>query len=149
VIPCVDDAVFDLLHRQVFRHWIDVLGRVVTALSFMLLPFLSLALFFFVACNNAAVMEIFQDKKDERGEAFAVDANQCDNAQRQRGQAQNDDFSSQCQGGHREHRYADSQHDNQCLGCVAELQQSAEKSPAFNKIGRDDIGVIFIWFTHI
>ena len=149
MIPCVDDAVFDLLHRQVFRHWIDVLGRVVTALSFMLLPFLSLALFFFVACNNAAVMEIFQDKKDERGEAFAVDANQCDDAQRQRGQAQNDDFSSQCQGGHREHRYADSQHDNQCLGCIAQLQQPAEKSPAFNKIGRDDIGVIFIWFTHI
>ena len=94
-------------------------------------------------------MEIFQGKKDERGEAFAVDANQRDDAKRQRGQAQNDNFSSQRQCGHREHRYADSQHDNQRLGCIAELQQSAEKSPAFNKIGWDDIGVIFIWFTHI
>ena len=149
VIPCVDDAVFDLLHRQVFRHWIDVLGRVVTVLSFSLLPLLPLALFLFIACNNAAVMEVFQDKEDERGETFAVDAYQCDNAQWQRGQAQNDDLGCQCQGGDREYRYADGQHDNQCLGCIAELQQSAEKSPALNKIGRDDIGVIFIWFTHI
>lgn len=64
-------------------------------------------------------------------------------------EAQGRHYSSQCQGGHREHRYADSQHDNQRLGCVAELQQPAEKSPALNKIGRDDIGVIFIWLTHI
>lgn len=88
----------------------------------MLLPFLSLALFFFVACNNAAVMEIFQDKKDERGEAFAVDANQCDDAKRQCSQAKNDDLGSQRQCGHRKHRQADSQHDSQRLGCIAELQ---------------------------
>ena len=149
VIPCVDDAVFDSFHRQIFRHGIDVLGCGVTALGFMLLPFLPLALFLLIACNNAAVMEIFQDKEDERGQAFAVDAHQGDNAQRQRGQAQNDDLGCQCQCGDREHRYADSQHDNQRLGCVAELQQSAEKSPALNKVGRDDIGVIIIWFTHI
>ena len=65
VIPCVDDAVFDLLHRQVFRHWIDVLGRVVTALSFSLLAFFPLVLSLFIACNNTAVAEIFQNKKDK------------------------------------------------------------------------------------
>lgn len=149
VIPCVDDAVFDLLHGQVLRHGIDVLGCGVTALGFMLPPFLPPALFLFIACNNAAVMEVFQDKEDERGQAFAVDAHQCDNAQRQCGQAQNDDLGCQCQSGHRENRYADSQNDNQCLGRVAELQQPAEKSPALNKIGRDDIGIIIICFTHI
>ena len=65
VIPCVDDAVFDLLHRQVFCHWIDVLGRVVTALSFSLLAFFPLVLSLFIACNNTAVAEIFQNKKDK------------------------------------------------------------------------------------
>ena len=94
-------------------------------------------------------MEVFQDKEDKRGQAFAVDAHQRDDAQRQRGQTQNDDLGGQRQRGHRKHRHADSQHDNQCLGCIAELQQSAEKSPALNKIGRDDIGVIIVWFTHI
>ena len=87
VIPCVDDAVFNLLHGQVLRHRIDILGSGVTALGLMFLPFLSLALFLFIACNNAAVMEVFQDKEDERGETFAVDAHQCDDARRQRGQA--------------------------------------------------------------
>ena len=87
MIPCVDDAVFDLLHGQVFRHGIDVLGCGVTALGFTLFPFLPLALFLLIACNNAAVMKVFQDKEDERGQAFAVDAHQCDDAQRQRGQA--------------------------------------------------------------
>ena len=66
VIPCIDDAVFDLLHGQVFRHRIDILGCGVTALGFTLFPFLPLALFLFIACNNAAVMEVFQDKEDER-----------------------------------------------------------------------------------
>lgn len=126
-----------------------MLGCGVTALGFTLFPFLPLALLLFIACNNAAVMEVFQDKEDKRGQAFAVDAHQRDDAKRQRGQAQNDDLGSQCQGGDREHRYADSQHDNQCLGCVAELQQPAEKSPALDKIGRDNIGIIIIWFTHI
>ena len=65
VIPCVDDAVFNLLHRQVFCHWIDVLGRVVTALSFSLPTFFPLVLFLFIACNNTAVAEIFQNKKDK------------------------------------------------------------------------------------
>ena len=65
VIPCVDDAVFDLLHRQVFCHWIDVLGRVVTALSFSLPAFFPLVLFLFIACNNTAVVEIFQNKEDK------------------------------------------------------------------------------------
>ena len=64
-IPCVDDAVFNFLHRQVFRHWIDVLGRVVTALSFSLLAFFPLVLSLFIACNNTAVAEIFQNKEDK------------------------------------------------------------------------------------
>ena len=65
MILCVDDAVFDLLHRQVFRHWIDVLGRIVTALNFSLPAFFPLVLFLFIACNNTAVAEIFQNKKDK------------------------------------------------------------------------------------
>ena len=87
MVPCVDDAVFNLLHGQVLRHGIDVLGRGVAALGLALFPFLPLALFLFVACNNAAVMEVFQDKEEERRKTFTVDAHQRDNAQRQRGQA--------------------------------------------------------------